>query len=154
MMTLDTLARMAERMPSEPAPDAGSPPYRFPDKNARIRAVNLPSLRDEKRRAVGIFTFVLGSAALTMTLAGMVATGGSALLDGEALQWAALSTAGAWYALSAVAFLGPIAAFALLREVRRYKEARNALGAEAWLDTHGYLHSVDGSVKISAADRG
>ena len=59
MLTLDTLRRMADRMPTELSGASGKPPYRRPDVRLRGREGTLPSVRDEARRAGGLFAFVL-----------------------------------------------------------------------------------------------
>lgn len=60
MLTLDVLARMADRTPSEPLGDGGRPPSRRPDPS-RARSVELPPDGDEGARALGLFLAGVGA---------------------------------------------------------------------------------------------
>lgn len=72
MLTLDTLRRMADRMPSEPVGDSGKPLYRRPDPDRRVRVVALPTVRDEARRAMSLFGFVVAVALVMLDASGVL----------------------------------------------------------------------------------
>ncbi len=143
MLTLDTLRRMADRMPNEPVGDSGTPPYRRPDAGARVRRVSLPSVRDEARRAAGLFGFVVVVAVATLAPVGVVATHATELWAGNADPSSMIRT-GLWFVGWTLAFIAPFAGFGLFRELSRYRRARARLGESAMLDASGVLRSDDG----------
>ncbi len=140
MLTLDALARMARRMPEESLGDG----YRRPDPGLRTRVVSLPTPREEARRARGLFALAVGLAAAVLTPTGVLCVHGAALLEGHAPAPGALLTTGAWFLGAALALMVPFAALGLLREVRRFRRARELLGPRAILDASGVLRSEDG----------
>jgi hypothetical protein len=147
MLTLDALARMATRMPTEPAGDAGRPPYRRGDPDALRRAVALPSVADETRRALGLFLLVVGTATTVVAVTGTALTHGWRFAQGEAGTLLELGGTALWFALWTALIIGPLAAVGLVREVRRFAKVRRAIGADAWLDVRGELTSLDGSCR-------
>lgn len=161
MLTLDTLRRMAERMPAELDRAADRAPYgRGGD--GQPRRVTLPPVREEVRRASGLFVFFVGVAVTTLTILGLLCAHASAMIAGQMPTGAALLTSGLWFAGWSAAFTVPFAAIGLWREVRRYARARRTLGPVAWLDPEGWLWSEDRSTRwplrprraINAAGRG
>jgi len=144
MLTLDTLARMADRMPSEPHGDSGSPPFRAPDRRLRIREVSLPTVADETRRATGLFGFFVSVALLTLVPTGVVVTHALDFYAGH-VPLAEISNTALWFGLATLLFTVPFAGIGLIREVRRYRRARALLGASVVVHTSGLLRSEDGS---------
>lgn len=147
MLTLDALRRMADRMPSEPAGDSGTPTYRRPDGTLRTREVRLPPVREETRRAAGIFGFLVVVSLLAVVPAGIFVTHAEAFLAGRFEADSILATA-RWLAGWTLLFIVPFAGVGLAREVVRFRQARRRLGEVATLDCSGTLTSHDGSCRV------
>ena len=155
MLTLDTLRKMAARMPDELGEAEPRPPYGRADAG-QPRRVTLPSVQEETRRALAMFAFFVGAAVSVLTTAGLLCTFGGALADGVMPTGAAVLATALWYAGWSAAFAAPFAAFGLWREVRRYRAARELLGPVAWLDPAGWLWSEDRTRRyaLTSAGRG
>ncbi|MEZ4339606.1 MAG: hypothetical protein R3B82_23530, partial [Sandaracinaceae bacterium] len=118
MLTLDTLRRMADRMPTEPEGGSGGTPFRRPDPVLRTRELRLPSVHDERRRAAGLFAFAVTVALAVLVPVGVLVTHAEGLLSGH-VDYAALLRSALWFAGWTVAFVTPFAAVGLAREVKR-----------------------------------
>ncbi|MCB9593368.1 MAG: hypothetical protein H6719_11610 [Sandaracinaceae bacterium] len=162
MLTLDTLRRMADRMPTEPQGSSGEPPFRRPDAALRTRELRLPTVRDEARRARRLFAFVVIVALAVLVPAGVLVNHAADLWAGTASPAAVLRTA-LWLAAWTAAGIVPFAGFGLWREVRRFREARERVGDLVTLESSGILRSADGErtyplgasrARVSAARRG
>lgn len=151
MMTLDTLARMADRMSSELDRGGSRPPYRRADAELMVRQVSLPPLAEERRRAGAIFLFVVGVAVAVFTVTGVLVTQGAALAEGTVGLDVLLRTALA-FALGTAAIVIPFAGLGVWRELSRYRRVRAAFGPTAWLDREGRLRSEDGARVLSLRD--
>lgn len=142
MLTLDALARMARRMPSE---HAGEGRYRRPDDGLRTRSVILPTPREERRRALGLFLLAVGLSAAVLTPTGVLVTHGADLLAGSAPDPTRLLRTAGWFLAATLAFVVPFAAIGLWRELRRFRRVRRAIGERALIDARGVLRSEDGT---------
>lgn len=143
MLTLDTLRRMADRMPSEPEGGSGGPPFRRPDAKLRTRELRLPSVRDERRRAVRLFAFAVTVSLAVLVPVGVIVTHAEDLVGGHLVYRELLHTA-LWYAGWTALLVVPFAAIGLGREVRRFERARERVGEDVTLDSSGLLRSADG----------
>ncbi len=143
MLTLDTLRRMADRMPTELDGASSGQPFRRPDEVLRRRELRLPSVRDERRRAFGLFAFALTVALAALVPVGVLACHAEDLFAGRVAGEALLRTA-SWYAVWTAALVAPLAGFGLAREVRRFARARARLGEHVTLESSGILRSADG----------
>ena len=143
MLTLDTLARMATRMPSEPGASPSDPPYRRPDP-MRVRQVSLPTVRDETWRALRLFAFGVTIAVVTMTLTGVIATHVGQVAEGAALDTGLLLRTALWYAGWTLLFVAPPTAWALWREVRRFRAIREFVGPLALVDAAARIKAREG----------
>lgn len=153
MLTLDTLARMADRMPSEPFGDGGRPPFRRPDPS-RSRWVVLPTVADEVTRALGLFAASLGAFVALITAGGVLANYGLELAGGAPPPLDDVARTALWLAAWTAAIFAPFAAVGLAREVRRYRAVRAQVGPGGWLGPGPTLSSADGTVTVHlAADR-
>ncbi len=147
MLTLDALARMADRMPSEPLGDGGRPPYRRPDPS-RSRWVELPPVADEGTRALGLFLAGVGACVSVITAGGVLATYGLELAAGAWPSLDVLCRTALWLAGCTAAMLGPFAAIGLTRELLRYRAVRARVGPGGWLGPGATLSSADGTVTV------
>ena len=154
MLTLDTLQRMADRMPGEPAGDAGAAPFRRPDAELRTREVQLPSVRDEARRAGSLFAFLVIVSLTVSVPVGVLVTHLADFWAGHFEAARVLHTA-LWFGGWTLLFIVPFAGFGLIRELYRYRDARARLGDRATLASNGLLRSQDGlrTYPLSARDR-
>ncbi|MBX3272866.1 MAG: hypothetical protein KF729_21570 [Sandaracinaceae bacterium] len=153
MLTLDSLRRMAERMPSEPVGGSGEPLYRRPDP-ARTRALRLPTVREEARRAAGSFAFVVLVALAVLVPAGLVAIHLGDLVAGRVITPSALGRSAAWLAAVLAALVVPFAGLGLAAEVVRFSRARAVLGERVVLDATGVLRRADGGASLRLGDGG
>ncbi len=144
MLTLDVLARMAERMPSEPAGEAGKSAYRRPDEECRIRAVTLPPVEEERRAALRLFATVVGGGVSVLTLGGLAVTYVGEVAMGAWPTLEALARTATWYGGWSTLGLASFAGLGLWRELRRYRRVRARIGPCGWLASDGTLSSEDG----------
>ncbi|MFK7988586.1 MAG: hypothetical protein AB8I08_21380 [Sandaracinaceae bacterium] len=148
MLTLDTLARMADRMPTEMSGTSGAPPFRVPDAECRLREVALPTVAEEAGRAARIFAFVVSVAVLTFSSVGVLVGHADELLAGHIPTSGALLSTALWYAGWTAMLIVPFAALGLVRELLRFHRVRQTVGDSAWLDARGWLHSESGRVAL------
>lgn len=148
MLTLDTLARMADRMPTEMSGTSGAPPFRMPDSECRLREVSLPTVAEEAGRAAQLFAFVVSVAVLTFSSVGVMVGHADELLGGHVPESGALLSTALWYAGWTAMLIVPFAALGLGRELVRYHRVRQTVGDSAWLDARGWLHSESGRVAL------
>jgi len=142
MLTLDALRRMADRMPTEPVGDSGGPPFRKPDAALRTREVRLPLVREEARRAAGLFGFVVVVALAAVVPAGVLVTHAAEFSGG--VDPARLFATARWFAGWTLVFIVPFAGIGLVREVLRLRRVRRRIGEVGVLGADGSLRSLDG----------
>jgi len=142
MLTLDALRRMADRMPTEPAGDSGGPPFRKPDAALRTREIRLPGVREEARRAAGLFAFMVIVALVAVVPAGVLVTHAADFATG--VDPARLWSTARWFAGWTLVFIVPFAGIGLVREVLRLRRVRRRVGDVGILTADGCLRSVDG----------
>ena len=142
MLTLDALRRMADRMPTEPVGNSGGPPFRKPDVDLRTREVRLPRVREEARRAAGLFAFVVIVALVAVVPAGVLVTHAADFTTG--VDPVRLGATARWFAGWTLLFIVPFAGIGLVREVLRLRRVRRRIGDVGILGADGRLRSVDG----------
>lgn len=142
MLTLDALRRMADRMPTETVGDSGGPPFRKPDPSLRTREIRLPKVREEARRAAGLFAFVVIVALAAVVPAGVLVTHAAEFGSGaDPARWFVTAR---WFAGWTLLFIVPFAGIGLVREVLRLRRVRRQIGEVGMLTADGCLRSVDG----------
>jgi len=147
MLTLDALARMSDRMPSEPHGLSGSPPYRSPDAHLRTREVRLPTVAQETHRALRSFSFFVIVAMITLVPTGVFVTHALDLYEGRLILGELSRTAG-FFALSTALFVVPFAGIGFARELHRFRRARRLLGVDVVIDGSGRVTSSDGTASV------